>query len=144
MSRPDPAPPIVFFDGYCNLCNGTVDFLIRHDRHRRLRFSSLQSPPGMRELGAAGSEGTRDEGAGIPASVVLSYQGERYRESGAVLRSVSLLGGPWRLARVLLLIPAPLRDGVYRFVAARRYRWFGRRDACRVPSPEERDRFLED
>ena len=78
-----------------------------------------------------------------PGSVVLSFEGRMYDRSSAVLRAVALLGGPWRMVSALRVIPAPLRDLVYRFVAARRYRWFGRRDTCRVPSPVERDRFLE-
>jgi predicted DCC family thiol-disulfide oxidoreductase YuxK len=128
---------IVYFDGFCNLCNGTVDFLIRRDRHRRLWFASLQSPRGQRECGA-----TPD--GEDPGSVVLSYEGRTYYRSTAVLRAVALLGGGWQLVSVLRVIPPPLRDTVYRFIAARRYRWYGRRDTCRVPSPAERDRFLED
>jgi len=137
MSTHDPAPAVVYFDGVCNLCNGTVTFLIRRDRHRRLWFASLQSPRGQRECGV-----TPD--GEDPGSVVLSSAGEFYYRSSAVLRAVALLGGPWRLASALRVIPASLRDAVYRAVAARRYRWFGRRDTCRVPSPAERDRFLED
>jgi predicted DCC family thiol-disulfide oxidoreductase YuxK len=142
MARPQPATAIVFFDGFCNLCNATVDFLIRHDRRGRLRFASLQSPRGLRECGSVHDGGPGSGGA--PASVVLAHDGRLYRRSGAVLRAVALLGGPWRLAAVLLVIPRPLRDAVYRLVAARRYRWFGRRETCRAPSTGERDRFLED
>jgi predicted DCC family thiol-disulfide oxidoreductase YuxK len=137
MSDRNTTPAVVYFDGFCNLCNGTVDFLIRRDRHRRLRYASLQSPRGQRECGA-----TPD--GEDPGSVVLSYQGRLYYRSTAVLCAVALLGGPWRLVSVLRVVPPPIRDAVYRFVAARRYSWFGRRDACRVPTAEERDRFLED
>jgi len=131
-------PAIVYFDGVCNLCNTTVDFLIRRDRHRRLWFASLQSPRGRRDCGDPA------EGAADPQSVVLSYDGRFYYRSSGVLRAVALLGGMWRMVSVLRVIPPPLRDAVYRFVASRRYRWFGQRDTCRIPSEEERTRFLED
>jgi len=136
MSAKGSSPAIVYFDGYCNLCNGTVDFLIKRDRHRRLWFASLQSPRGQRDCGPA------PDGED-PGSVVLSYQGKTYYRSTAVLRAVALLGGVWRTVTVLRVIPPPMRDAVYRFIAARRFRWFGRRDTCRVPTPEERDHFLE-
>jgi len=131
------ASTIVFFDGVCNLCNRFVDFLIRHDSHHRLYFASLQSPRGQAARTRVGDSGAD------PESIVLRHHGNTYVRSGAAIRTIALLGGGWRLYRVLLVIPSPIRDVVYRLVARYRYPWFGRRDTCRVPSPAERSRFLE-
>jgi predicted DCC family thiol-disulfide oxidoreductase YuxK len=130
------APPVAFFDGVCNLCNGSVDFLLRHDRRGLLRFAPLQ--------GAAFAAVARDhpELAGTD-SFVLQEGGRVHVRSSAALRAAMAMGGPWRLCGVLLLVPRPLRDGVYDFVARRRYRWFGRRESCRLPTPELRARFLD-
>ena len=130
---------VVLFDGVCLLCDRLVGFLLAHDRHRRLRFAALQSDPGralLERLGVAAP-------AGEPQTVYL-VEGERLRErSDAILRALVLLGLPWSLAGACYLVPKPLRDGAYRFVARHRSRWFGRADACRRPTPEERARFLE-
>jgi predicted DCC family thiol-disulfide oxidoreductase YuxK len=133
---PSPAQPLVLFDGVCGLCNRFVDFVLPRDRAGRLRFAPLQSPLGRELLAAAGLDPDALD------SVVLVRGGRVYRESAAPLRVLGELGLPWSLLAAALAIPAPLRDAVYRFVAARRYAWFGRRDTCRLPSPEERARFL--
>jgi predicted DCC family thiol-disulfide oxidoreductase YuxK len=131
-----PDAPVVLFDGVCALCNRFVDFALRHDRAARLRFAALQSPPGRALLAGAGLDPEALD------SVVLVCCGRVYRESAAALRVLAELGLPWSLAAAGLAVPRPLRDAVYRFVARRRYAWFGRRDACRVPTPAERARFL--
>jgi predicted DCC family thiol-disulfide oxidoreductase YuxK len=131
-----PANPIVLFDGVCNLCSGSVQFLIRHDPGARFRFASLQSPAGER---------LRDE-LGIDRqavdSVILVEEGRWYKESEAALRIARGLGGPWKALGILRLIPRPLRDGLYRLIARNRYRWFGKTEACWLPTPELRGRFL--
>lgn len=134
--RGEPAQ-IILFDGACNLCNKTVDFIIRHDAAARFRFAALQSPAGRRYLQPAGSK------TGPPASIILLDGGSVYRESDAVLRILGLLPAPWRYLASLRRIPRPLRNGVYRLIGAWRYRLFGRRDTCRVPSAAEQSRFLE-
>jgi predicted DCC family thiol-disulfide oxidoreductase YuxK len=131
-----PDAPVVLFDGVCGLCNRFVDFALRRDRAGRLRFAALQSPPGRALLAGAGLDPEALD------SVVLVRGGRVYRESAAALRVLAELGLPWSLAAAGLAVPAPLRDAVYRFVARRRYAWFGRRDGCRVPTPAERARFL--
>jgi predicted DCC family thiol-disulfide oxidoreductase YuxK len=131
-----PDAPVVLFDGVCGLCNRFVDFALRHDRAGRLRFAALQSPAGRALLVAAGLAPDALD------SVVLFHRGRAHRESAAALRVLALLGLPWSLAAAGLAVPRPLRDAVYRFVARRRYAWFGRRDACRVPTADERARFL--
>jgi predicted DCC family thiol-disulfide oxidoreductase YuxK len=129
--------PIVFFDGVCNLCNGYVDFMMRRDRQGRFRFASLQGEIARTRLG----ETLRASGD-IPSIVLLDEQGIHAR-SAAVLRMLTGLGGPWHLLRLLQCLPSPLLDAFYDFVAARRVRWFGRRETCRVPTPSDRDRLLD-
>ena len=128
--------PIVFFDGVCGLCNSSVDFVLRHDRDGRLRFAALQGataeqllpPPDRQSLG----------------SLVLWDEGHLYRRSTAVVRILWKLGSFWKVpASLLWLVPAPLRNLGYRVVAALRYRLFGKKSACRMPTPAERSRFLD-
>jgi len=128
----------VLFDGECNLCNGAVDFLLCRDPRGRLRFAALQSPAAARLLAGARAP------TPLPDSLVLVADGAVHVRSGAALRIVARLRWPWPLLFVFWLVPRPLRDLAYDFVARRRTRWFGRRSSCRVPTPEERGRFLED
>jgi predicted DCC family thiol-disulfide oxidoreductase YuxK len=134
MSR--PAPVVVLFDGVCNLCNGFVDFAIARDPRGRLRFGALQSEEGQRALHEAGVDVPR------LSTLVVLEGGTAYVRSDAALRALRQLRFPWPLLFAAVVVPRPLRDAVYAFVAARRYRWFGRRDTCRLPSSEERARFL--
>jgi predicted DCC family thiol-disulfide oxidoreductase YuxK len=138
---PQPAPPeaIVLFDGVCNLCNGWVSFLLRRDPAGRLRFGSLQSDAAAALLARHG----RPRPAQTPESVVLIEGGRVYEASTAVLRAMGHLRGAWRFAVALQVVPAPLRDVVYRAVARSRYRLFGKRDTCRVPTEAERARFID-
>jgi predicted DCC family thiol-disulfide oxidoreductase YuxK len=127
---------IVVFDAHCLLCSGSVQFLIRHDHARRLRFATIQSGPGRHLLDQAGIDAIE------PESFVL-VDGERsWTETAAALRVAHALGWPWRLAWVAWLIPYPLRDAVYRWIARNRYRWFGRRDVCFLPDADDADRFI--
>ena len=132
-----PAPPVVFFDGVCNLCNGAVNFLLDRDRHRQLRFAPLQG----RTFGSvrAANPGLN----GVDSLVLVDADGLHIR-SEAALRLAAYLGFPWRLlGRMGLVVPRALRDWVYDRVARGRYRWFGRREACRLPTPALRERFLD-
>jgi predicted DCC family thiol-disulfide oxidoreductase YuxK len=130
--------PIVLFDGVCNLCNASVNFLIDRDPSSTLRFASLQSDAARDLLMQFGPTPLGD-----PDSMLLIEGGRTYERSTAALRIVRHLSGAWRILGVLLVIPRPLRDAVYRLVAANRYRWFGKSDVCRVPTPELRARFLD-
>lgn len=131
----NPGGPIVLFDGVCNLCNGSVRFIIRRDLRRRLRFAPLQSETARRLLAGAPAD--------LPDSLVLVERGRVWTRSSAVLRIAKGLRWPWPLAYALVAIPRPLRDWLYTRVARNRYRWFGRRDDCMVPTPELRARFLD-
>ena len=125
------------FDGVCNLCNGFVQFVIEHDPDGRFQFAALQSAAAGRVL-----SGHRPLSP-LPDSVVLVEEGRVFTGSTAALRIVRSLGFPWPLAAALLAIPRPLRDWIYAFVARRRYRWFGKREHCMVPTPALRPRFLD-
>ena len=125
--------PIVLFDGVCNLCNGAVRFILARDPRARFRFASLQSEAARRLLG----------GDPPAETIVLIEAGKTHTRSTAALRIARLLRFPWPLWYGWIVVPRPLRDGVYDWVARHRYRWFGRRDTCMVPTPELRDRFLD-
>jgi predicted DCC family thiol-disulfide oxidoreductase YuxK len=126
---------IVFFDGVCLLCNGFVDYLLRRDVERHFRFGPLQGAHARELLPAELHQELN--------TVVLWSQGQVFTRSDAVLLVLTQLGGAWGALRVLWIVPRPLRDLVYRFVAGNRYSWFGKRDTCRLPTPEERGRFVE-
>lgn len=126
---------VVYFDGHCNLCNGFVDFLLRRDRRARYQFASLQGATAKTRLPTHLREQLW--------TVVLEQDGEFSVQSTAVLETLAGLGGGYRLCLVLLVFPRFLRDTVYRAVARNRYTLFGRRDLCRVPTTEEKNRFLD-
>jgi predicted DCC family thiol-disulfide oxidoreductase YuxK len=131
-------PAIVLFDGVCNLCNGTVQFVIRRDRARRFRFAPLQSEAAARACAAAGvAIPTRD-----PGSMLLILGDRVVDRSTAALHIARRLPFPWPLCAIFLLVPKVLRDLVYRVIARYRYRWFGKNESCMVPTPELRERFL--
>jgi predicted DCC family thiol-disulfide oxidoreductase YuxK len=118
---------IVVFDAQCLLCNGWVRFLLRHDRAGRFRFASMQGGTGQRLLASAG----------LPVDglqTLLLVDGDRsWQHTAAILRVLHQLGWPWRLAWAAWLVPAPLRNAVYRWVARNRYRIWGRSEVCMVP-----------
>jgi predicted DCC family thiol-disulfide oxidoreductase YuxK len=127
--------PIVFYDGDCGLCDRFVRWMLRRDRRHRYRFAPLQGDTARRMIRVEPGD------PGLWSVVLVDHAGE-HRRSTATLRAVAGLGGVWRAAGWLLLVPAALRDPVYRLVARHRYRWFGRAPACALPGPEERGRFL--
>ena len=133
-----PPEGIVLFDGHCNFCSGVVNFLIDRDPHGRLKFAALQSETGRRLLAEHGLP-TPDE----PDTMVFIVGGNALVRSDAALATTKYLRGLWPLARVGYLVPRFLRDPVYKLVARNRYRWFGRSEACRVPTQALRDRFLD-
>lgn len=130
------APPVILFDGVCGLCNHWVDFVLKFDRERVFRFAALQSDAGARALHEIHMP------ADFRHSIVLVDGPRVYYRSSAILQILKSLGLPFSLIYVTVLVPRPIRDWTYKFVADRRLRWFGERDACRLPAPDERDRFL--
>jgi predicted DCC family thiol-disulfide oxidoreductase YuxK len=129
--------PILFFDGVCNLCNRTVQFIIRNDKRKIFRFAPLQSERGEELL----SRIEREQGK-RPESVILLYKDKYYMRSSAVLKVAGLLGGKMLLLMPGYILPAFIRDAIYDAVAGRRYKWFGRQDECMIPTPELKARFL--
>jgi predicted DCC family thiol-disulfide oxidoreductase YuxK len=125
------------FDGVCNLCNGTVQFLLKHDREKKLRFASLQGSFGQSVLARY------RQGKAAQDSFILLDNGNIYTHSTGALRVLMHLGGGWKILSLLRVFPPFIRDGVYRFIARNRYRWFGKRDSCMVPGEGVRERFLD-
>jgi len=131
-----PLAPVILFDGVCNLCNATVQFVVARDPRARFRFAALQSAPARHLLDHHGM-------TSADLNTVVLVDGERcYVKSEAALRIVRHLSGAWPLLTVLRLVPRPLRDAVYDWVARNRYDWFGRRRTCMVPAAALRTRFL--
>ncbi len=128
-------PPIVFFDGVCNLCNGFVDWLIRHDTRQRFKVASLQGSTAQRTLPMQHIQNL--------GSVVLFYDGQIFVRSTAVLMIFADLAAPWRQLAWLKVLPLPVRDSLYDLVAKYRYLIFGKRLTCRIPSADEKSRFLD-
>lgn len=127
---------LILFDGVCNLCNAGVNFIIDRDPHKKFRFAALQSEIGRQILKDFDLSTTDFQ------TFVLIESERCYTRSTAALRVLSQLKGLWRLTRLLLLIPRPLRDTIYSFVAANRYKWFGRTEKCRISTPDVMDRFV--
>jgi predicted DCC family thiol-disulfide oxidoreductase YuxK len=128
---------IVFFDGVCNLCNGMVQFILKRDKKKRFLFGSLQGKTGQEYL----------RKYHLPTDNFYSFMliegNVLYTRSTGVLRMLKHLGGLWQLLYVFIAIPPVIRDGIYKLIATNRYKWFGKKDQCRVPTAEERERFLE-
>jgi predicted DCC family thiol-disulfide oxidoreductase YuxK len=127
--------PVIFFDGVCGLCNRSVDFLIRHDKRRLFLFAPLQGETAAKELSGSFTE--------QPDTIILKEDLQVYYKSTAVLRILSKIGGVWKLTAAGYIIPRYLRDIIYDIVANNRYKIFGKKESCRIPSPEERKIFLD-
>jgi predicted DCC family thiol-disulfide oxidoreductase YuxK len=137
MSDTKQEAAVVLFDGVCNLCNGAVNFIIDRDPSARFRFAALQSSQAAALLAPLGRVPEVE-----PTSFILVEDGHVYERSTAALRVARRLPGAWKLFYAFVVVPRPVRDVVYRFIARNRYRWFGKADACRMPTPELRARFL--
>jgi predicted DCC family thiol-disulfide oxidoreductase YuxK len=127
---------IIFFDGVCNLCTGSVKFVIRRDKKDFFRFAPLQSDVAREYLGPAAAS------AVAPSSIILLEKGKVYKRSSAVLRIAGHLGGGWNLLYAFLIIPAFIRDYVYNQIARRRYSIWGKEESCMVPTAELKAKFL--
>lgn len=127
---------VVLFDGVCNLCNGSVLFIIKRDAKSKFKFASLQSEYGAEQM----------KKFNLPPSslnsVLLIKDGRLFQRSNAALEIASLLDGLWPILYVFKIVPVFLRDLVYDWVASNRYRWFGKKEACMIPTPEMRARFI--
>lgn len=131
------ARAIILFDGVCNLCNTAVLFVIKRDPGAYFRFASLQSDEGKALL-----QQYHIAAPATPESLVLIEDGKAWRFSAAALRIFKKLKSWHRILYPFIFLPAFLRDPIYKFIARNRYRWFGRQESCRLPTPELRQRFL--
>jgi predicted DCC family thiol-disulfide oxidoreductase YuxK len=134
MTLPDK--PVILFDGVCNLCNGSVQFVIKHDTEQKFLFASLQSEAGQALL----------KHFGLPTenfnTFVVIENGIIYTKSTGVLKEASILGGWFKIFTIFYLVPAFIRDIFYNFVAKNRFVLFGKKESCMIPTPELKARFL--
>ena len=135
-NRPLAEPPVVLFDGICNLCNGSVIFIIRRDAQAKLKFASLQSDYGAGQLKRFNLTASSLD------SVLLVKAGRLFQKSNAALEIVAMLDGMWPALYVFKLVPRVMRDFIYEWVAKNRYRWFGKKEACMIPTPDMKSRFV--
>ena len=129
--------PVLFFDGVCNLCNGLVQFILKHDKKKIFLFAPLQSEAGQKAI-----EKVTPPSKKAPDSVILFYNETWYTHSSSALHIFRLLGFPWSLLFAGIIIPFFLRDPVYNLISRNRYKWFGKRNECMVPTPGVKERFL--
>lgn len=126
---------IVFFDGVCGLCNSSVNFLMKIDRNRTLVFTPLQGDTAKEILPKSLLEDLN--------TIVVRVDGKNHLRSSGVIRALWSVGGIWSVfGSVFWIVPKPIRDLCYKMIAAMRYRLFGKKDSCRMPTPEERQCFL--
>lgn len=129
--------PLLLFDGVCNLCNGSIQFIIERDKQAFFRFASLQSETGQAHLRKLNLPTDEFD------SFILFEKGQYYYRSTAALKVYSRLDCIfWKMSRIFFLVPRSIRDAVYDWVAKNRYKWFGKQDQCMMPSPELSSRFL--
>jgi predicted DCC family thiol-disulfide oxidoreductase YuxK len=126
---------IILFDGVCNLCNGLVKFMFKYDKKAVFSFASLQSETAEILLKKAGL-------TEVPDSVIVIKEGKALVKSEAALSIIKQLGGLFKLLLVFRLFPRSIRDRIYDEVAKRRYKWFGKKESCMIPTKEQRKRFL--
>jgi predicted DCC family thiol-disulfide oxidoreductase YuxK len=127
---------IILFDGVCNFCNSSVQFIIKRDPKGLYKFASLQSTTGER------LKKENEITADLDSFIYLEGKNV-FDKSTAVLKVCKGLKGLWKLCYIFIVIPKPLRDVVYKWIARNRYKWFGKRDSCMIPTPEQRNRFLD-
>ena len=128
---------LILFDGVCNLCNASVNFIIKHDKKVHFNFASLQSDAAKELLLQFNVKKIKMD------SIVLIENGTFYEKSTAALRISKKLNGGYKLLYVFIIIPTFLRDWVYDFIAKNRYKWYGKKDSCMIPSKDLKNRFLE-
>lgn len=127
---------IVLFDGVCNLCNGAVLFIIKRDKKDRFRFAALESDLGKELLARHNIDPSKID------SIVLISGDSAFAKAGAALRIAKYLTGLWPLLYSLVIIPKFIADAVYDFIARNRYKWFGKKESCMIPTPELKSKFL--
>ena len=130
------AQTILFFDGHCNLCSRSVQWILKRDKQGKIKFAPLQGITAAQLLGPTLGHANMN-------SVVLWQQGKVYTQSTAALQAARMLDGGWPALYALIIVPPFIRNAVYNFIARHRYRWFGRHQTCWLPRPEWTKRFLD-
>ena len=133
----DMGTPIILFDGVCNFCNYWVNFAIKRDGNNKLKFTTLQGETAKELLPKHNINPTS------LSSVIFIDKGKAYTQSSAALKMCRYLDGGWKLFYGFMIVPKFIRDFFYNIIARNRYRWFGKRETCMIPSPELKERFLE-
>lgn len=128
--------PILLFDGVCNFCDSTVNFIIDRDPHKNIRFAALQSQAGQQLLEKFSLDKNNFD------SLVVVYKGRYFKKTAAVLRVVRWMKFPWNIMSIFIVIPTFIGNFFYDIVARNRYKWFGKLEYCRVPTPDVKERFL--
>jgi len=128
---------IILFDGICNMCTVSVQFIIKRDPKQKFRFASLQSDTAKELLTK------HNISKEVDSVVLITEEGRVFDKSSAALRIASKLKGGWKLFAIFLVVPLFIRDVVYQFIAKHRYNWFGKKEECMIPTPEQKKRFLE-
>ncbi|HEY5536911.1 MAG TPA: thiol-disulfide oxidoreductase DCC family protein [Ignavibacteria bacterium] len=127
---------LILFDGVCNFCNSSVNFIIRRDKKNIFRFASLQSETGQKCLSEYNFYNTEFD------TIILIEKGELYTRSAAALRIAKSISGIWKLFYIFIIVPRPIRNYLYDLLSRNRYKWFGKKDACRIPSESEKKKFI--
>ncbi|MES2429810.1 MAG: thiol-disulfide oxidoreductase DCC family protein [Bacteroidota bacterium] len=129
--------PIILFDGVCNFCNSAVNFTLKRDKNKTIRFAPLQSDAGQQLLNQYNlpKEDMR--------SFVFIDNGKAYTQSTAAIKVCTYLRGLWPMSKAFLIVPKFIRDGLYNWIAKNRYKWFGKQETCMIPTPDIRSRFLQ-
>lgn len=143
MSKPTIKQPLILFDGICNLCSTSVQFVIKQDHQELFYFAALQSQIGMEITARSTAQTTEQTHSHQLDSVLLYHNGKVYKKSSAALQTLKLLGGIWSLAYLFILVPLPIRNFIYDFIGRRRYRWFGKKKQCWLPDASLNKRFLD-
>lgn len=128
--------PVILFDGICNFCNAMVNFMIRQDKKNVFLFCALQSDPGKKILEQYKINWRKSD------SFVMIENGKAFQKSNGALRMYNRLPWYWKWTQVFWIFPRFIRDGIYNLIAKNRYRWFGKKDVCMIPSPGVKEKFL--
>jgi predicted DCC family thiol-disulfide oxidoreductase YuxK len=134
---------IILFDGICNFCNSTVNFILKRDNNNIFRFSSLQSETGKRFLNEICKyENYKKNESVYNDTIILLEDRKFYTRSTAVLRIVKKLKGIWKVLYIFILIPPSIRNFIYSIISKNRYEWFGKRDKCMIPTEKDKSKFI--
>tara|TARA_B100000508_G_C11329772_1_gene213702 strand:- start:52 stop:462 length:411 start_codon:yes stop_codon:yes gene_type:complete len=136
MTKNEEKYKIILFDGVCNLCNSSVNFVIKRDRKNIFKFAALQSEVGLELIEKYAIDSSKTD------SIILIEDGKAYIKSTAALRVAKHLGGGYPLLYIFIVVPTFIRNWVYDYVAKNRYKWYGKKESCMIPTPELKEKFL--